>query len=71
MAVKTFNITEQVYKDFRAFCRENGLSMSRQVEIFMRAQIEEKEEVREEFMEKLERLRKGKFVKVKDLDEIL
>ncbi|MFH0961309.1 MAG: hypothetical protein V1820_01350 [archaeon] len=71
MAVKTFNITEQIYRDFRDFCKENGFSMSKQVEIFMRAQLEEKEIVREGFLRTLERLRKGKFVKVKNLDEIL
>lgn len=66
MALKTFNLNEEVYKKFSEFCKENGISMSKQVEIFIEAQLEERPEVREEYLMKLEAIRKGKFVKVDD-----
>jgi len=64
MALKTFNLDEESYKKFSDFCKENGISMSRQIEIFIRAQIAEKEEVRQEYLKKLEVIRKGKFINV-------
>lgn len=64
MAIKSFNIDESVYSLFLGFCRENGISMSKQVEMFMASQVEEEPKVRAEYLKKLERLRKGKFVTV-------
>lgn len=66
MALKTFNIDEGTYKAFSEFCRENGISMSKQIEIFIKCQIEEKPKVRKEYLEKLDKIRKGNFVKVDD-----
>ena len=66
MVLKTFNLNEEVYKKFSDFCKENGISMSKQVETFIEAQIEEKPKVREEYLRKLDALRKGKFIKVDD-----
>ncbi|MFW6230742.1 MAG: hypothetical protein ACOC32_01830 [Nanoarchaeota archaeon] len=43
-----------------------GLSMSKQIDMFMKAQIEEEPMVRKEYLEKLDRIQKyGKFIKVK------
>lgn len=69
MAIKTFNIDENVYTHFLKFCQENGISMSKQVEIFMRAQIEEKEKIRQEYLHKLDTIRKGKFIKVGNIED--
>jgi hypothetical protein len=66
MVLKTFNIDEQTYKTFSEFCRENGISMSKQIEIFIKSQLENKPKVRKEYLEKLDRIRKGNFVKVID-----
>ncbi len=71
MALKTFNVDESTYKEFSQFCRENGISMSKQVDIFMKAQIEEKPRVRAEYLKKLEAIRRGRFIKVKNVDDIL
>lgn len=71
MVIKTFNVNPRVYKTFLHFCKENGISMSKQIEIFMQSQIERKPNVRKEYLQKLEAIRKARFVKVKDLDEIL
>ncbi len=71
MVLKTFNLNEETYRKFSEFCRENGISMSKQVDIFIRAQLEEKPKVREEYLRKLEAIRKGRFIKVKNVNDIL
>ena len=69
MALKTFNINEEVYHKFSTFCKENGISMSKQVEIFMESQMEDEPKAKKEYLERLERLRKNKFISVKDFTE--
>jgi len=66
MALKTFNVDEQVYAKYMKTCKEHGISMSKQVETFMRAQTEEEPKVREEYLQKLDIIRKGRFIKVDD-----
>ena len=63
MVLKTFNLDEDTYKRFSDFCKENGISMSKQINIFIETQVEEKPEVRKEYIKKLEALRKGKYSK--------
>ena len=67
MALKTFNINPDVYDGFSKFCKSIGVSMSKQVEMFMASQIEEDPEVRETYLEKLDKISAGKFVKVKSI----
>lgn len=69
MALKTFNINEEVYNKFSKFCKEHGISMSKQIEIFIESQIETEPEARKEYLERLERIRKGKFISVKNFAE--
>ncbi|MCD6247810.1 MAG: hypothetical protein J7J87_05275 [Candidatus Diapherotrites archaeon] len=69
MVLKTFNIQEDVYKRFSKFCKEHGLSMSKQIELFMRSFLEEEPKARKEYLEKLERIRKGRFIRVKSFSE--
>jgi hypothetical protein len=66
MALKTFNVDEGVYAKYMKTCKEHGISMSKQVETFMRAQTEEEPKVREEYLQRLEAIRKGKFIRVDD-----
>ncbi len=71
MVLKTFNLDEDTYSRFSEFCKEHGLSMSKQINIFIKAQLEEKPKVREEYLKKLEMLRqKGKFIRV-NVEDIL
>ena len=70
MAIKTFNVDEESYRKFSQFCRENGLSMSKQVEIFIKSQLEEEPKVREEYLKKLDRIRKGKYIKFNSMEEL-
>ena len=69
MALKTFNVHEDVYKRFSGYCKENGINMSRQVELFMESFTEEDPVAKEAYLDKLERIRKGRFYKVSDLKE--
>lgn len=64
MVLKTFNIEDETYKKFSEFCKENGISMSKQIDIFIKAQLEEKPKIREGYLKKLEMIRRGKFIKV-------
>ena len=63
MVIKTFNIDEDVYQKYSDMCREYGVSMSKQINAFMRNQLEEPE-VKPEYLAKLNKIRKGKFIKV-------
>ena len=64
MVLKTFNLDGGAYSKFSEYCKENGLSMSRQVNIFIMAQIEEEPKVREEYLRKLDVISRGKFINV-------
>lgn len=39
MALKTFNLDEQVYREFSEHCKKNGISMSKRVENFIRGEL--------------------------------
>ncbi len=64
MVLKTFNVEEGVYKKFSGFCRGHGVSMSKQVELFMESMVEEDPEAKQEYLKKLDRIRKGRFIRV-------
>ena len=64
MVLKTFNVEESVYEKYAQFCKENGISMSNQINTFIKAQIETEPEVREEYLKKLDKIRKGNFIKI-------
>jgi len=68
MVIKTFNIEQETYEKFAEFCKKNGISASKQIEIFMKAQLEEKEKVRGEYLKTLEVIRKGTFIKIGNLE---
>ncbi|MEK6867845.1 MAG: hypothetical protein AABX98_03420, partial [Nanoarchaeota archaeon] len=64
MALKTFSVEEAVYKKFSEFCKGHGVSMSKQVELFMQSIVEEDPKAKQEYLEKLERIRNGRFIRV-------
>lgn len=39
MAIRTFNIDDEVYKHFSEYCKKNGVSMSKRVENFIREEV--------------------------------
>ena len=61
MVIKTFNVNEETYEKFSKFCKSFGLSMSKQVDLFMKSQIEDDPKVRKEYIERLRSISKGKF----------
>ncbi len=65
MVIKTFNVNEETYQKYSSFCKERGISMSKQVDMFLKSQIEDEPEARSEYLQKLETIRKGKFIKMK------
>lgn len=40
MALKTFSLDEEVYKEFSKHCKKHGISMSRKIENFIRQETE-------------------------------
>jgi len=69
MVLKTFNLDEETYEKFSEFCRENGISMSKQINIFIEAQVTENPKVRAAYLRKLDAIRKGKFIKVSSIGD--
>ena len=67
MVLKTFNVQEDVYRKFSCFCKGNGISMSKQIVFFMRSIVEEEPKVKQEYLDKLGRLRNGKFTRIKSI----
>lgn len=40
MALKTFNVDEEVYRKFSEHCKKEGISMSKRVENFIREEVQ-------------------------------
>ncbi|MBS3076763.1 hypothetical protein J4233_00665 [Candidatus Pacearchaeota archaeon] len=40
LALKTFNLDKEVYKQFSDHCKKNGVSMSKKVENFIKQELE-------------------------------
>lgn len=68
MVLKTFNVGEVVYKKFSDFCKGNGISMSKQIDFFMRSIVEEDPEAKEEYLKKLDRIRKQRTIHIGSLE---
>ncbi len=60
---------EEVYNKFSSFCKDMGISMSKQVDRFMESFISEEPVAKKEYLEKLEQIRKGKFIRYSSMDE--
>ena len=56
MGLKTFSIDDEIHAKFRDFCQENGMSMSKKIERFM------KEETGEKIRENAERRKEDKKI---------
>ncbi|MBT4540855.1 hypothetical protein HOC35_05055 [Candidatus Woesearchaeota archaeon] len=64
MVLKTFSVQEQVFEKFSKYCKERGMSMSKQIEIFMGSIAEDEPVAKKEYLDRLEKIRKGKFIRV-------
>ncbi|MEK6969972.1 MAG: hypothetical protein AABW48_06095 [Nanoarchaeota archaeon] len=69
MVLKTFNVQEAVYAKFSGFCKQHGINMSKQIELFMGSMVENDPEAKKEYLAKLARIRKGNFVNAPNFAE--
>jgi antitoxin component of RelBE/YafQ-DinJ toxin-antitoxin module len=58
---------KQLYKQFSELCKSRGMSMSKKIQMFMESVISGEPEANQEYLEKLNDIRKGKFVHVRDV----
>ena len=68
MVIKSFNVEDDTYQKFSEYCKGNGISMSKQVDFFMKSVIEEEPEAKKEYIEKLNNIRKQKSIRIGGLD---
>lgn len=40
MALKTFNLNGEIYREFSEYCKKEGISMSKKIENFIREELE-------------------------------
>ncbi len=69
MVLKTFNVDEETYNKFSALCKSHGMSMSKQIQMFMESVVSQDPKAKQEYLEKLDEIRKGKFIRVNDFSE--
>ena len=70
MVLKTFNLEEKTYKKFSEFCKDKGISMSKQVQIFIGSVIEEDPKIRKEYLKKLESIKHAKYGGFNNIHEL-
>ena len=64
MVLRSFNVNEEAYKVYSKRCKELGISMSKQIDNFIKAQVEDEPEPKKEYMERLETIRKQKTIHI-------
>jgi len=64
MVLKTFNVESETYAKFSEFCKESGLSMSKQIDFFIKFVVEEEPKAKKKYLEKLDKIRKQKSVQI-------
>jgi len=64
MVIKSFNVEEKTYKEFSEYCKSFGLSMSKQINLFMKNQLEDEPELKKSYIRRIEKARKGPFIRV-------
>jgi len=70
MVLKTFNVEERTYDKFSDFCKGNGMSMSKQIDFFMKSIVEEEPTAKKEYLMKLDRIRKQNSIEVGSLSNL-
>lgn len=69
MSIKSFNVEDDTYKRFSEYCKDSGISMSKQIEFFMKSVIEDEPEVKQEYIDKINRIRKQKSIHIGGLED--
>jgi hypothetical protein len=68
MTIKSFNVEDETYTKFSNYCKGNGISMSRQIDFFMKSVVEEDPKVKNEYLEKINKIRNEKSIEIGGLD---
>ena len=68
MVIKSFNVEDETYRKFSEYCKESGISMSKQIDFFMKSVVEEEPEDKKQYIEKLNRIRKEKSIHIGGLE---
>lgn len=68
MVIKSFNVEDETYQKFSEYCKGNGISMSKQIDFFMKFVLEEEPEVKKEYIDKLNNIRKQKSIHIGGLE---
>ena len=68
MVIKSFNVEDETYQKFSEYCKGNGISMSKQVDFFMKSVIEVEPEAKKEYIDKSNNIRKQKSISIGGLD---
>jgi antitoxin component of RelBE/YafQ-DinJ toxin-antitoxin module len=69
MVLKTFNVDKDIYQEFSSFCKSHGISMSKQISLFMQSQVEDEPKAKKEYLKKLNRIRKQKSIHIGNLED--
>jgi len=69
MVLKTFNVAEDTFSQFSSICKSNGISMSKQVDLFIESFVKEEPQARKEYLEKLAKIRAKSSLMVGSLED--
>lgn len=69
MSIKSFNVEDETYKKFSEYCKGSGISMSKQIEFFMKSVVEEEPTVKKEYIDKINRIRKQKAISIGGIED--
>ncbi len=69
MVLKTFNLEKGTYDKFSNYCKDCGISMSKQINTFIQSIIEEEPQAKQEYLAKLEMLRKQRSIYIGGLND--
>ena len=64
MVIKSFNVESETYEKFSLYCKKAGLSMSKQIDFFMKSVVGNNKKIRDEYAEKLDNIRKQESIRV-------
>lgn len=70
MVLKTFSVQEEVFEKFSKFCKDRGMSMSKQIEIFMGSVAEEEPAAKKEYLKRLDLIRTQKNILIGTMEDL-
>jgi len=68
MVIKSFNVEDATYRKFSELCKGSGISMSKQIDFFMKYVVEEEPKAKKEYIKKLNDIRKQRSIHISGLE---